>query len=181
MKNNNKVTLAKLIKLGTCLHVPCYEIMLSTYMHFKILRMESCQLLSTTVQDATRFIQKIRGQYRSPSNYLSEIQNQYIIFCKNIYSVNMWVFSAIGQIDLILINFKTITCFVPTEQTVTSMQYISQVYEITSLYFTQNQTRLTHSLKTMFIPLNYKFSNNCRLSFVSLPNILIFYCVFLLT
>jgi hypothetical protein len=57
----------------------------------------------------TRVIQKIRGQCRSPLNYmyLSEIQNQYIIFCKNIYSINVWIFIATGQMDLILINFKT--------------------------------------------------------------------------
>jgi hypothetical protein len=55
----------------------------------------------------TRVIQKIRGQCRSPSNYLTEIQNQFIILCKNIYSMSVWIFIAIGQMDLILINFKT--------------------------------------------------------------------------
>jgi hypothetical protein len=49
------------------------------------------------------------------SNYLSEIQDQYIIFCKIIYSMNIGIFIAIGQVDLILINFKT-KMFVPTEQ-----------------------------------------------------------------
>jgi hypothetical protein len=38
--------------------------------------------------ECTRVIQKVRGQCRSPSKHLSEIQNQYIIFCKNIYSMN---------------------------------------------------------------------------------------------
>jgi hypothetical protein len=111
----------------------------------------------------TRVIQKIRGQCRSPSNYLSEIQNQYIIFCKNIYSVNVWNFNAIGQMDLILINFKT-SMFCTHRAMVTSGQkhntnaiYFtnSQVFKIAPFYFTQNVMHLTHSLKTMSIHLNY--------------------------
>jgi hypothetical protein len=97
----------------------------------------------------TRVIQKIRGQCRSPSNYLSEIQNQYIIFCKNIYSMNVWIFIAIGQMDLILINFKTnMFCThgaIVTSKT-TSKQYISQAFKIASLHLTQNLMRLTHKL-----------------------------------
>jgi hypothetical protein len=71
----------------------------------QVKNIEQIQIIYIHVR--TGVIQKIRGQCRSPSYYLSEIQNQYIIFCKNIYSMNVWVFIVICQMNLILINIKT--------------------------------------------------------------------------
>jgi hypothetical protein len=84
----------------------------------------------------TRVIQKIHGQCRSPSNHLSENQNQYIIFCKNIHSMNVWIFIAIGQIDLILINFKT-NMFYTHGAIITS-----EKHNVTAIYFTGFQNCL---------------------------------------
>jgi hypothetical protein len=64
-----------------------------------------------------------------PLKKLSEIQNQYILFCENSYSMHVWIFIAIGQMDLILINFKT-KMFVPTEQSYTVKQRLDPKYKI---------------------------------------------------
>jgi hypothetical protein len=42
-----------------------------------------------------------------PFKLLVRNSKSIIVFCKNIYSMNVWNFIAIGQMDLILINFKT--------------------------------------------------------------------------
>jgi hypothetical protein len=67
--------------------------------------LEFLYVCALTIEWNTRVMQKIRGQRRSLSTYLSEIQNQYITFCKNIYSMNVWIFIAIGQMDLM--NLKS--------------------------------------------------------------------------
>jgi hypothetical protein len=45
----------------------------------------------------TRVIKKIRGQCRSSSNYLSEIKNQYITFCKHVDEFNFVLVHKTGE------------------------------------------------------------------------------------
>jgi hypothetical protein len=51
----------------------------------------------------------IRGSFKKYVDNVAPLQIicQNIIFCKNIYCMNVWIFIAIGQMDLILIKFKT--------------------------------------------------------------------------